>query len=96
LALAGQGGSPSGTSPNPSDTLRTDPPTNTHRKPMLLLRLSGALLLRYDDCISSGLSLFHDAPRNTRAHRPGLPLPVEDQPRRNLLFDFSGRFAAKG
>ena len=34
---------------------------------MLLLRLSGALLLRFDDNKLSALLLFHDPPRNTRA-----------------------------
>jgi len=43
-----------------------DPPSNTHRNPTLLLRLSGVLLLRFEDNRWSGLLLFHEAPRNTR------------------------------
>ena len=36
---------------------------------MLLLRLSGVLLLRYEDNRFSGSLLFHVAPRNTRFGR---------------------------
>ena len=36
---------------------------------MLMLRLSGVLLLRYDDNRFSGSLLFHVAPRNTRFGR---------------------------
>jgi len=43
-----------------------DPTTNTHRKPILLLRLPGVSLLRFEDNRLSGLLLFHEAPRNTR------------------------------
>ena len=48
-------------------TFRTDPPTpNTTRNPLLSLRLSGGLLLRYDESRFRGSLLFHEPPRNTR------------------------------
>ena len=66
LALTTQAECPRRASPNRSDALRADTPTNTTRKPLLLLRLSGVLLLRFDDNRLSGSLLFHDPPRNTR------------------------------
>ncbi len=71
LALAGEAPCPSGISPVFCFChLAAEPPTtNTTRKPLLLLRLPGVLLLRFDDSRLSGLSLFHDPPRNTRFGR---------------------------
>ena len=65
LALDGEAVRSADTSPDLA-AFRDIPPTNTHRKPMLLLRLSGVLLLRFEDNRLSGSLLFHDPPRNTR------------------------------
>lgn len=48
---------------------------HTGRKPILLLRLSGWLLLRFAARALSGL-LFQPPPRNTRGSISGHPLPV--------------------
>lgn len=55
---------------NGGRALREDTATSTQRKPLLLLRSSGSLLLRYPTARLSGSLLIQDAPR-----RSSLPSP---------------------
>ena len=60
----------------PTSRLRTalrEDNTNTQRNPLLSLRLSGSLLLRFDDSRFLDSLLFQDPPRRTRARPPVSP-----------------------
>ena len=46
------------------------------RKPLLLFRLSGLLLLRFDTRVFVAL-LFHEPPRKTRKELSGVPMPLQ-------------------
>lgn len=67
-------------------SFRTDLPVLERRKPTLLLRLSGLLLLRLAARTFCGL-LFHDPPRNTR---------LEPSRRNTLILIALGAMAAQG
>jgi hypothetical protein len=80
LAPLGQSFHPTGEHAVSSDLAVLSPEphrTTTTRKPLLLLRLSGVLLLRLEDARLSRLSLFQEPPRNTR-FRPRRRLSREE------------------
>ena len=97
LALAGQAACPPDIAPILwCRHLAADPTTNTHRKPMLLLRLSAALLLRFDDSRFRDSLLFQEPPRNTRLRvRPPSHSQHDGRLTVRLKF-FRPRFARKG